>query len=313
VIASGLAVPARRWATAFALGLFLAVGVVGAYRYVENYWTYRGFAPPHDAAFVKVRGTPGRFVIASPALGGRRQPVDVYLPPGYAAHPHRRYPVAYLLHGFPGRPGAFLATVRMGVVEDELVALRRARPLILVMPFGSTGSFTDKEWANGIGKDEAWETFVARDVVRAVDARYRTIRSGAGRALVGLSEGGYAALNIGIHHPREFHVLESWSGYQRADNIAAIFGHRASLLRRNSPSLALPRAAAALRRAHTYVWFYSGTDDHFRTQNARFSRELAALHLPHRFFLVRGGHNWALWRGNAARALLALSRRLHAA
>ena len=47
-----------------------------------------------------------------------------------------------------------------------------------------------------------WETFVARDVVRAIDARYRTIRSGAGARVAGLSEGGYGALNIGIHHPR---------------------------------------------------------------------------------------------------------------
>jgi enterochelin esterase-like enzyme len=201
----------------------------------------------------------------------------------------------------------------MGVVEDELVALHRARPLILVMPFGSTGSFTDKEWANGIGKNAAWETFVARDVVRAVDARYRTIRGGTGRALVGLSEGGYAALNIGIHHPREFHVLESWSGYQRADNIAAIFGRQTSLLRRNSPLLTLPAAAPVLRHARTYIWFYSGTDDRLRSQNAAFAAELARLHVPHRFFLVRGGHNWGLWRGNAARALLALSRRLHGA
>jgi enterochelin esterase-like enzyme len=311
VIAPGVAVTVRGWATVGALAAFLAVGVFGAYRYIDNYWLYRGFAPPRDAAFVKVHGTAARFYVASPALGGRRQPVDIYLPPGYREHPARRYPVAYLLHGFPGRPGAFLATVRMGVVEDDLVALRRVRPTILVMPFGSTGSFTDKEWANGVGKDQRWETFVAQDVVRAVDARYRTIRDQAGRALVGLSEGGYAALNIGLHHPGEFRVLESWSGYERADDIGSIFGHRSSLLRRNSPLLTLSEAAPALRRAGTYLWFYSGTDDRRRAQNISFAADLAQLHLPHRFFVVRGGHNWALWRGNAARALLALSRRLH--
>ena len=72
------------------------------------------------------KGTAERLYVASPALGGRRQPVDVYLPPGYFTHPARRYPVLYLLHGVPGRPAAFLPTVRMGVVEDELVA--RGRP-----------------------------------------------------------------------------------------------------------------------------------------------------------------------------------------
>jgi enterochelin esterase-like enzyme len=286
------------------------VGAVGTYRYVDNYWLYRGFAPPHDAAFVTTPGTTERFYLASRALGGRRQPVDVYLPPGYAAHPQHRYPVMYLLHGFPGRPGAFLETVRMGVVEDELVALGRARPMILVMPFGSTGSFTDEEWANGVGHDEAWETFVARDLVDAVDQRYRTVRSGTARVLGGLSEGGYGAINIGIHHPGEFGTIESWSGYMRADDIGSIFGHRPKLLALNSPLDTLAAAAPALRRAHTFVWFYSGGDDSLLPQNVAFAHELAAAGIPHRFYVVRGGHNWALWRGNAARAYLAASRRV---
>jgi enterochelin esterase-like enzyme len=305
-----LPAPARGWIAGIALLGFLTVGLLGTYRYIDNYWLYRGFAPPHDPAYVRVRGTAARFYVASAALGGRRQPVDIYLPPGYRTHPGRRYPVLYLLHGVPGRPGAFLATVRAGVVEDELVAQHKLRPMILAMPFGSTGSFTDDEWANGVQPNSAWETFLARDVVRAVDARYRTIPTGGARALAGLSEGGYGAFNIGLHHPGEFRVLESWSGYERADDIGSVFGHRSSLLARNSPSLTLATAAPALRRAHTFLWFFSGTDDKFRTQNAAFAAALQNDHLPHRFFLVRGGHNWALWRGNAARAMLAASRRL---
>src|SRR5204863_4119909 len=136
----------------------------------------------------------------------------------------RRYPVLYLLHGFPGRPAAFLDTVRLGVVEDVLTATHRAQPLILVMPSGSTGTFVDKEWADGYRPNESWATFVARDLVRAIDARYRTIQAGAGRALAGLSEGGYGALNIGLAHPGLFRVLESWSGYERADPLRSIFG-----------------------------------------------------------------------------------------
>jgi enterochelin esterase-like enzyme len=287
-----------------------AAGLLGAWRYFENYWVYRGFAPPHDAAYVRTHGSTQRIYVASRALDGRRQPVDVYLPPGYAAHAERRYPVFYLLHGVPGRPAAFLETVRMGVVEDELVALHRAGPMILVMPFGSTGSFTDEEWANGVRKGSGWETFVSRDVVNAIDSRYRTIRSARGRVLAGLSEGGYGAINIGIHHPSEFATIESWSGYEKADDIGAIFGHRRALLERNSPLDTVAAAAPALRQTHTYFWIYSGTDDHFRTQNGDFARRLTALGLPHRFFLVRGGHNWALWRGNASDAYLAASRRV---
>jgi enterochelin esterase-like enzyme len=310
---SVLPAPRRGWFAAAALMTFLTVGLIGAYRYADNYWVYRGFAPPRDAAFVKAHGSVAHISVASAALGGRRQPVDIYLPPGYSAHPGRRYPVLYLLHGFPGRPAAFLATVRMGVVQDELVALHRARPMILVMPFGSTGSFTDKEWANGVRPHEGWETFVARDVVRVVDARYRTIRSGQSRAIAGLSEGGYAALNIAIHHPGEFRVVESWSGYERADRVPSVFGKDSALLKRNSPRLTIRAAAAKLQRAHTYIWFYSGTGDRALKQNDRFAHTLARLHLPYRYSVVHGGHNWAIWRGRAVDAYLAASRRLRGA
>jgi enterochelin esterase-like enzyme len=300
----------RPWLVGLAVVAAVALGFVGVYRYVANYWLYRGFAPPQDPAYVREHGTSERFYVTSAAIGGRAQPVDVYLPPGYRTHPHERYPVLYLLHGFPGRPGAFVATVRLGVVEDVLVARHKMQPLILVMPFGSTGSFTDKEWANGVSPHQGWETFVARDVVRAVDRRYRTIASPDARGLAGLSEGGYGALNIGFHHPLEFRVLESWSGYQQAFDVSAIFGHRPGLLRANSPLDAVARVAPALRARGDFVWFYTGTDDPLHVQNVAFAQALARAHVEHRFFLVRGGHNWALWRGNAARALLAASRHL---
>jgi enterochelin esterase-like enzyme len=306
----------RRWlaggVTALVLAAFLAVGALGVWRYAWNYWLYRGFPPPQDPGFVKVRGTTQAFSLESSALGGRSKQVYVYLPPGYASHPQRRYPVAYLLHGIPGRPTAFLFTVRAGVVEDILVASHKAKPMILVMPYGSTGTFTDKEWANGIRPGEGWETFVARDLVRAIDQRYRTVPRGASRALIGLSEGGYGALNIGLHHPGEFGVLESWSGYERADPIRAIFGGRRQLLVRNSPLLTLPRVARKLRRDHTFIWFYSATRDHFHEQNSAFARELARARIPFSYFAVRGGHNWALWRGQASNALLAAAKRLRA-
>jgi enterochelin esterase-like enzyme len=296
-------------AAAVALVAFLAVGLVGAHAYGLNYWLYRGFDPPKDPGYVQVAGTQQQFQLTSPALGGRSQQVVVYLPPGYASS-GKRYPVVYLLHGFPGRPLAFLETVRMGVVVDSLVALNRAPGAILVMPTGSTGTFTDKEWANGIGAHEAWATFVARDVVRAVDARYRTIPTAAGRAIAGLSEGGYGAINIALHHPHEFSVVESWSGYQRPDKLRSIFGPKLQLLAANDPQTMLPRVAAQLRKQHTYFWFYSGSNDPLRRQNRAFAAELARFRLPHTYFESFGGHNWALWRDNAQAAYLAAIGRL---
>lgn len=291
---------------------FLAVGLFGVRGYLDNFVQYRGFAPPREPSYVAQPGTVERILVASPALGGRRQEAYVYLPSGYARHPRRRYPVLYLLHGFPGRPLAFLETVQMGVIDDAFTAKRRAQPLILVMPFGSTGTFDDEEWVDGVHPGSGWGTFVARDLVRAVDARFRTIRSAQARAIGGLSEGGYGAIDIALHHPHEFSVVESWSGYERPDKLRSIFGPQLAALPANDPRLLVRKVAPTLRRLGTYLWFYSGSTDPLHVQNGAFARELSQLNVPHRYFLVYGGHNWALWRDNARKAYLVAAERLRA-
>jgi enterochelin esterase-like enzyme len=288
---------------------FLSIGAVGVERYGLNYWVYRGFAPPKDASYVTQTGTVQHITVRSTALGGRRQQVVVYLPPGYATSTSR-YPVLYLLHGFPGKPMAFLDTVQMGVVEDQLVALHKAKPVILVMPFGSTGQFTDEEWANGVSPGNGWATFVWRDVVHAVDKRYRTVARASARGIGGLSEGGYGAINIALHHPREFGLVESWSGYELPDKIRSIFGAKLGLLSRNDPMTMLPHVAAELRRLGRYFWIYSGRSDKLRLQNRVFARELSRSHVAHRYFETAGGHTWALWRKEATNAYLVAAHHL---
>jgi S-formylglutathione hydrolase FrmB len=303
---SGFGLPAL---AAILTAAFLAVGLLGARSYFDNFWVYRGFAPPRDPAFVQTPGTLARITVPSPALGGRAQEAYVYLPTGYSSDATRRYPVLYLLHGFPGRPLAFVETVQMGVVDDVFAA-RRHEPVILVMPFGSTSTFTDEEWVDAVGKGNGWATFVSRDLVHYMDSHYRTIAAAAGRAIGGLSEGGYGAINIALHNPKEFSVVESWSGYQRPDKLRSIFGKNLQLLARNDPRLLVQNAAPELRRLRTYFWFYSGSTDPLRAQNATFARELSALGIAHRYRRVFGGHNWALWRGNANLAYKAAATRL---
>src|SRR5438067_13124113 len=84
------------------LALFVAVGALGAYRYGDAYWLYRGFPPPKDPAFVKQTGTTQEISVQSAALGGRSQQIEVYLPPGYGSASTRSYPVIDLLHGCSG-------------------------------------------------------------------------------------------------------------------------------------------------------------------------------------------------------------------
>ncbi len=298
-------------------------GVAGLSRYFSGYWLYRGFGPPATPHSVVVKTASGTrrvavgmpsiqvYSVPSPALSGYRDQVQVVLPPGYSAHPRQRYPVLYLLHGFPGQPSAFVNIGRVASIEATLVAQGRMKPLILVMPGGTRAFLTDTEWANGIGRGNAWDTFVARELVHAIDSRYRTIATGAARGIGGLSEGGYGALNIGLHHPGEFGLLESWSGYMTAFHIRSVFGAGTSLLGYNSPAVWVRSVVAQVRAHHTYIWFYSGRSDPLAAQNRVFAAELGSLGVAHHFYTIPGNHTWGLWRSQIELALITASEHMH--
>ncbi len=166
----------------------------------------------------------------------------------------------------------------MGVVEDKLVTRHRARPLILVMPFGSTGTFTDKEWVNGVRPGNGWAT-IRRARSRPGDRRPLPHgRRRARRAIAGLSEGGYGAINIALHHPaRVLGRRELVRATSARTSIRAIFGHEPPAPRGERSATAAPSRRGAVAEArHTYFWFYSGSNDPLHKQNAAFARELAA-------------------------------------
>ncbi len=297
-------------AVVLALVVFVVVGLLGAARDITRYVVYRGFTPIRVPSWIARRATVQGVWVSSPAIGGRSQPVIVVLPPGYAQNPLRRYPVLYLLHGYPELPTVFLNVGQVVAREDILVARRLMRPMILVIPNGTSGFFTDEEWANGIRPGNGWETFVARDLVHAIDRRFRTIPSGAARAIGGLSSGGYGALNIGLHHPGEFRVIESWSGYTHAASEPSVFGTDPTNIAYNSPALYLPVVAPALGATHTFVWFYIGASDGGLPRNEEFASELGRLGIAYRFFTVRARHDWGSWRPNIPKALIAASSHL---
>jgi S-formylglutathione hydrolase FrmB len=224
----------------------------------------------------------------------------VVLPPGYR-NSGLRYPVVYFLHGLPASPGSYREA---GWVER---ALEQAGPAILVEPQGARDGDTDPEYLNW-GAGRGWETFVSEELVRYVDAHFRTIRARGGRAIAGLSAGGYGATILGLHHLGRFSVIESWSGYFHPTNPAGT----APLPRgpaTNAHTL-VAQLRADERQRPTFFAFYVGRGDaRFRAENERFSRELSAAGVRHVFQLYAGGHSTALWERQAPHWLaLALAR-----
>lgn len=111
----------------------------------------------------------------------------VYLPADYATS-GKRYSVVYFLHGLPSSGISYKS---VGFVEQALD--RAGRPAILVAPQGARWNESDPEYIDH-GSGDRWETAIARELPRIIDARYRTIRSRKARGLVGLSAGGFGAM-----------------------------------------------------------------------------------------------------------------------
>ena len=292
------------------LALVLLVGFLGLGAFMGyNYYSYRTLwgNPNAYPFYVNSFGTVTTRTFHSRALG-QDITYEVYLPPGYskAASSSTRYPVVYLLHGSPGAANDWVTVGGVDIKMDTLLARQKVRPMIIVMSQGSPSRFaTSTEYVNGpLGR---WNTYVTRDLVRQVDSKYRTVASAKGRAIAGLSEGGYAAMNLGLKNTGEYGVIGSFSGYftERA-NWRALGGSK-TLAAANSPASYLPKIKGRLPK----IYFYVGSGErHYVKDNRKFARQLKARGAPYVFNIYPGGHSWNLWRDHLPGFLIFASRNL---
>ena len=155
------------------------------------------------------------------------------------------------------------------------------------------------EWAG------RWEDYLVRDVVPWVDAHLPTIPSRAGRALAGVSAGGYGAVDIGLRHPGLFATLESWSGYFKPFHDGPLEHADARVLAAHDPSILVRREAPFLRTLGTRFYLSCGSTADHRTAALAiaFARELDALRLPRELYLRPGAHNGHFWLAQFPEAL----------
>jgi enterochelin esterase-like enzyme len=271
----------------------LATGCYGTWSYTHDYYVYRGFPIVHDLPGI-ARGREVNLKIWSKALHSERK-VLVYLPPHYfsGARAGYRYPVLYLLQASVMQPTNYLRVGGLGPLVDRLVDAGKMPPYISVMP---AGNGRDHEWANAAAGN--YDGYVL-DVVHAIDKRFSTIPNRSGRIVVGLSEGGYGAINVALHHLRTFSGFESWSGYYVQPGGYPFVGKYVRKIAANSPALYVARLRRQLHRLPLRAFMYMGYRERHPTlpDMMRFAGKLKAAgarvvdtgYYP-------GGHNWKLWR-----------------
>ncbi len=193
----------------------------------------------------------------------------VYTPADYAANATARYPVLYLLHGSGDNEEGWTAVGRAHDILDNLLAAKKAVPMLIVMPFGQV------EGDNGY----TFEKDLLGAVIPAVEANYRTAPGPQNRALAGLSMGGFQTIDIGIKNMDTFAWLGVFSAGIRGDYAKV---HEAFL----------PQANSKLK----LLWVGIGKDDFLFQNFTDLQKLLDEQKIRYTVKITEGGHWWRLWR-----------------
>jgi S-formylglutathione hydrolase FrmB len=221
-------------------------------------------------------------------------PVNILLPYGYESG-NKRYSTLYLLHGATGKYSDWNNTSGVAAYAKEV-------PMIIVMPDG----MKDAWYQDSTGKGP-WESFFRTELIPYIDTHYHTIANREGRALAGLSMGGYGAWRLGLDMPTLFSCAASLSGaigWGEGEMNPGLMGY-AKALYGESPEAGY-KAAALWPRAEKLVdakgnwsgpalYFDCGKDDFLNASNRDFEAKLLTKGIPYEFAEFDGAHTWEYW------------------
>src|SRR5262245_9817753 len=247
----------------------------------------------------------------------RHRQMHVYTPPGYESS-NAKYPVFYLLHGAGDSDEAWTSVGRAGIILDNLIASKKAQPMIVVMPAGHTNGPTP-----GIGgpapaltvapgqPDEFVQDFTM--AIRPYIEKHYRVRTGReNRAIAGLSMGGSQTLNIAMGDLADYAYVGVFSsgvlggGGGRGGRGAAPAANPAAAAATPAPpppfgeawekrNLAMLDNAGAKKGLKVF-WFSTGKDDSL-IETTRSTVELLKRHgFTPQFTESAGGHTWLNWR-----------------
>jgi enterochelin esterase-like enzyme len=265
-----------------------------------------------DTAVVLNSGRVRLYHITTPSGGELPRSVRVCLPVDYfePGHERQRYPTVYLLHGWPGGDGNWPGQGRAATTLDSLRAAGRIPAVIAIMPNGAgDGLWGRSLYLNSHDGRTMLEDFIYHDLVLWADTTFRTIPNPAHRALIGLSEGATAALNLAFKHPDVFGACGGHSGQYviaRDIGLKSVFGPEpeATRVRKdNSPTLYVERIVPQLK--HQVIYFDCGLGDGELKDNRALHQKLQALGVPHTYNEFPGHHGWTFWRTHLRESLIA--------
>ena len=228
-------------------------------------------------------GAVARITYKSGSLGKNRR-AHVYTPPGYETSTEK-YPVFYLLHGAGDCDDSWTSVGRAHDILDNLIAAKKAKPMIVVMPAGHTGPFTFGPPPMG-GQTPAatFEDDFEKDLRPHIEKTYRVLTDRANRAVAGLSMGGGQTLNLFAAKPTDYGYVGVFS--------SAVFARGNEWEKANKDRLEAKETKDGLK----VLWFATGKEDFLLDRTKETVALLKKFALKPEFKETGGGHTWINWQ-----------------
>ena len=226
----------------------------------------------------------------SPRLGMKRR-MSIYTPPGYDKG--KDFPVLYLLHGAGGDEEAWLTLGRTAQIMDNLIALGKAKPMIVVMPNGNASDDAGPLESGIKNKERPKTTYEESfaDIMDYVQSHYKVRKGADNTALCGLSMGGYHTFRISMLNPGTFGYIGLYSAAVRLDRSQKSFEEQLA----DHPEAAAQLKAVFDAKPHLY-WIAIGKEDFLYQQNVALRQYLDKMQYRYEYFENEGGHIWRNWR-----------------
>jgi enterochelin esterase family protein len=202
--------------------------------------------------------------------------VYVYTPPGYETG-KAKYPVLYLLHGNGQIEASWTWTGRANVILDNLIADGRAKPMIIVMPYGHVPREIKTATPLPANDPAAIEKELLTSVKPLIETKYRVLTDRKHRAIGGLSMGAGQSMAIGLHNLDQFAYIAAFSGG----------GNRAEWEKADP---------AVLNQKLKVLWIGCGTEDPGYNGVKGMDELLSKNNVKHVWNQSGGGHSWPNWQ-----------------
>jgi len=211
----------------------------------------------------------------------------IYTPPGYDENVNEKYPVLYILHGGGEDERGWATQGKTDLILDNLIAEKKAKPMIIVMPDGNFGTGGLAGFNENVLR--TFENELKQAIIPFVEKNYRTETTANNRALAGLSMGGLQTLYAGIKNTNMFSYLGVFS--------SGWFANRTEL---SNPQYDFMKTnASTINTNLKNFWISMGGKEDIAYNNCKIMMaKFDELGIKYNYSEYPGGHTWPVWRNN---------------